>query len=104
MIRKVTVSSHAELAFEKIYLLTIEIFGKSVADKLFLKFNRFRDTVSTHPFAYGYYFRSKSIRKYILTKSILVLYKVKRTEIEIITVIYGSQDPKTVKKDIRTKK
>ena len=48
MIRKVTVSSHAELAFEKIYLLTIEIFGKSVADKLFFKFKRFKDTVSIY--------------------------------------------------------
>ena len=98
MARKVVVSRHAELAFEKLYLHTIDIFGKPVADKLFNKFVRFRNTVPLHPFAYGYYFRSKRIRKYILTKSILVLYKVTRTEIEIITIIYGGENPYMVKR------
>ncbi len=34
MTRKVTISLHAESEFEKIYLHTIEIFGKSVANRL----------------------------------------------------------------------
>lgn len=101
MTRKVTLSSQAETEFEKIYLHTIEIFGKPVADKLFTKFIRFKNTVLLYPFAHGYYYRSKSIRKYILTKSILVLYKVKRTDIEIITVIYGCKNPIVIKRNLK---
>ena len=41
MTRKVTLSSQAETEFEKIYLHTIEIFGKPVADKLFYKIHPF---------------------------------------------------------------
>ena len=101
MTRVVTISHQAEIEFEKIYLNTIEVFGKTVAKKLFDKFCRFKDTISLHPYTYGYYYRSKSIRKFILTKSILVLYRVSRSEIEIITLIYGRQNPASVKRNLK---
>jgi plasmid stabilization system protein ParE len=99
--RVVIISHQAEMEFEKIYLNTISEFGKTVAKKLFNKFCRFKDTILLHPYVYGYYYRSKSIRKFILTKSILVLYRVSRSEIEIITLIYGRQNPVTVKRNLR---
>ena len=99
--RVVVISSQAQLDFEAIYQRTHAEFGPVVAKKLFNRFNRFSLMVSQFPFAYGFYFRSRSIRKFILTSSILVLYRVTKQRVEIITLVYASQDPVVVKRKIR---
>ena len=100
--KAVIISFQAEQEFDEIYAYTVKEFGEPVAKKLFKKFCYFRNMVSLHPYAYGYYYRSKSIRKFILTKSILVLYRVSRSEIEIITLIYGRRNPADVKRSLRS--
>ena len=99
--KPVIISLQAETAFSKIYHNTVKEFGEAVAKKLFRKFCHFKELVSLQPYVYGYYYRSKSIRKFILTKSILVLYRVTRLEIEIVTLIYGRQNPAAVIKSIK---
>ena len=99
--KPVIISKQAEFDFEEVYKESKEEFGETVANKLFSKFCHFRHSVAFYLYAYGYYYRSKFIRKFILTKSILVLYRVSRKHIEIIAVVYAKQNPVKIKRNIR---
>ena len=87
----VIISSTAKENFEKILQETQENFGNKISLKLILRFEKFISIIGDQPYLFGFYLKSKNIRKFILTKSHLVLYKPKRKEVEIIAIVYQKQ-------------
>jgi plasmid stabilization system protein ParE len=98
--RNVIISETAKENLEKILQETKAGFGDAVVLKLIQRFEGFVKIIAYQPYLFGFYLRSKNIRKFILTKSHLVLYKPKRNEVEIIAVVYQKQNPKTIKSKI----
>ncbi len=89
--RIVIISATAKENFEKILQETEEKFGNRTSLRLILRFEKFISIIGLHPYLFGFYIRSKNIRKFILTKSHLILYKSKRKEVEIIAIVYQRQ-------------
>ncbi len=98
--RTVIISETAKANFEKILRETVENFGNPVALKLISRFDGFINIISYQPNLFGYYLRSKNIRKFILTKSHIVLYKPKRKEVEIIAIVYQKQSPGSIRQKL----
>jgi plasmid stabilization system protein ParE len=98
--RDVIISDTAKENYEKILQETKENFGNSIALKLIVRFKRFINIIGYQPYLFGYYLRSKNIRKFIFTKSHLVLYKPKRKEVEIIAIVYQKQKRNTIRRKI----
>ncbi len=70
--KDVIISDTAKVNFEKILQETKENFGNSIALKLLVRFKEFINLIGYKPYLFGYYLRSKNIRKFVLTKSHLV--------------------------------
>jgi plasmid stabilization system protein ParE len=98
--RVVIISKTAKENLEKILQETKENFGNAVVLKLISRFEGFVNIISYQPYLFGYYLRSKNIRKFILTKSHLILYKPKLKEVEIIAIVYQKQNPKSIRRKI----
>ena len=98
--RVVIISETAKENFKKILEETKEGFGDKAVLKLISRFEGFINIISYQLYLFGYYLRSRNIRKFILTKSHLVLYKPKRKEIEIIAIVYQKQNPGSIRRKI----
>lgn len=99
-IRIVIISETAKENLQVILNETKVSFGDSAAKKLILRFEEFINIIPYQPFLFGYYLRSKNIRKFLLTKSHMILYKSKRKEVEIIAIVYQKQNPKNIRSKI----
>ncbi len=98
--REVIISETAKDNFEKILQETKDSFGDSAVKKLILRLEGFINLISYQPYLFGYYLRSANVRKFILTKAHMVLYKPKRKQVEIIAIVYQKQSPKNIRKKI----
>ncbi len=101
LIRHVNISESAENDFEKIIQETISKFGVVAAGKLITRFGEFINIAGSYPYLFGYYLRSKKIRKFILSKNHLVLYTPKKNEIRILAIVYSRQNPKSIRKKLK---
>ena len=99
--RQINISESAARDFDKIIQETISGFGDIAADKLIARFGEFINIIGSHPYLFGYYLRSKNIRKFLLSKNHLVLYSPRKKEIQILAIVYSRQNPTSIRKRLK---
>jgi plasmid stabilization system protein ParE len=98
MPKQLVITKYADEDILNITSYLQEEWGNKVAENFLAELLDFYQLVVLHPNAFSYYIKSKNIRKFSMKNISLVLYRVKRTKIEIIAVIDGRRQPSTVKK------
>lgn len=98
MPKQVIISQTAKEDYNKIANEIESTFSRKSFELFISRFEKFLITISFHPRIFGYYHKKKNIRKYSLTKYHLILYRVKRREVEIITIVYSRQKPSSIRK------
>ncbi|MCU0322043.1 MAG: type II toxin-antitoxin system RelE/ParE family toxin [Chitinophagaceae bacterium] len=100
MPRQLVVTKYADEDILNITSYLQEEWGNKVAENFLSELLDFYQLVLLHPKAFAYHIKSKNIRKYSMKNVNLVLYRVKRTRIEIIAVIDGRKRSSTLKKHL----
>ena len=78
-----------------------ESWSQKTTDNFLQKLEIFYSIISINPNLFGYYNRTKGIRKYALTKQNIIYYRSRKNIIEIITVFDSRQNPKKLKTIIK---
>jgi len=76
-------------------------WNQKVVDEFLQKLHVFYYIISINPKVFGYYNKSRNIRKYALTKQNIIYYRNRRAAVEIITVFDGRQHPGKLKGILR---
>ncbi len=95
--KAVIISPQALEDLDDTYAWVLYKFGKPTLETFHKKWSSFLKLVSTQPTLFPYLNRQKGLRKFIFYKRNLVIYKNKRTHIEIIAVFNTWQNPKKLK-------
>lgn len=90
-----------DILFTIIYLK--EQWGQKTVDEFLQKLETFYRIVSINPRLFGYYNKSRKIRKYAITKQNVIYYRIRKNAIEIITAFDGRQNPAKLKKIVKKK-
>lgn len=78
-----------------------EHWSQKIVEEFFQKLEIFYRIISTNPRLFGYYNKSRNIRKYAISKQHIIYYRCRENAIEIITVFDGRQNPDKLKKIVR---
>ena len=97
----VVVSPQAKLDIAQILFYLKENWSQKIVDDFLQKLQIFYHIISINPTIFGYYSRSRNIRKYALTKQNIIYYRNRRKAVEVITVFDGRQNPSKLKKNLR---
>ncbi len=76
-------------------------WNQKVVDEFLQKLHAFYYIISINPKVFGYYNKSRNIRKYALTKQNVIYYRNKPQAVEVITVFDGRQHPDKLKNILR---
>ena len=76
-------------------------WGQKIIDEFFQKLEAFYYIISINPRLFGYYNKRLRIRKYAISKHNIIYYRIKKNEIQIITVFDCRQNPAKLKKIIK---
>jgi plasmid stabilization system protein ParE len=95
------ISNTAKADYKRILIEIEPLLSQKSFEKFIRKFERFLLQVSFNPRIFGYYLKSRNIRKYSISKYHMVLYRVRKKDVEIITIVYSRQNPSDIKKKLR---
>lgn len=99
--RNVIISPQAKEDILNIIVYLKEHWGQNVIDEFLQKLETFYRIISLNPRLFGYYNKSRNIRKYAISKQHIIYYRCRKNAIEIITVFDGRQNPVKLKKIVR---
>ena len=99
--KPVIISPQAKEDITNILSYLVRNWDQKVVDEFLQKLQLFYYIISMNPTVFGYYNKSRNIRKYALTKHNIIFYRNKRKAVEVITVFDGRQDPARLKNILR---
>ncbi len=103
MPRQLVVTRYADEDILNITSYLQQEWGNKVAENFLAELLDFYQLVVLQPKSFTYYIKSKNIRKFSMKNVNLILYRLKRTKIEIIAVIDGRKQPSAIKKLTRNR-
>lgn len=92
--KPVIISPQAKQDIELSLQYLAKHWNQKVIDNFLLKLELFYNIVSINPHVFGYYSKSRNIRKYAITKQHVIYYRNRRNAVEIITLFDARQSPK----------
>ena len=96
--KPIIISPKALHDLDEAYSWVLYKFGKPTLQIFHSKWNAFLTLIALHPTIFPFINKGKGLRKYTLYKRNLVIYKNKRTHIEIVAVFNTWQNPKRLNK------
>jgi len=99
--KPIFISDTAKADYRRIVIEIEPLLSKKSFESFIGKFERFLVQVAFNPRIFGYYLKSRNIRKFSLSKYHMVLYRVRKNDIEIITIVYSRQNPFTIKQKLK---
>ena len=103
MPRQLVVTRYADEDILNITSYLKQEWGNKVAENFLAELLDFYQLVELQPKSSSFYIKSKNIRKFSMKNVNLILYRLKRTKIEIIAVIDGRKQPSAIKKLTRSR-
>lgn len=94
----VIISPQAKEDIDNILSYLSQNWNQEVIEKFLEKLELFYFIVSINPRLFGYLNKQKNIRKYAITKHNIIYYRIKKKEVQIITVFDVRQRPFKLKK------
>lgn len=94
----VIISPQAKEDIDNILSYLSQNWNQEVIEKFLEKLELFYFIVSINPRLFGYFNKQKNIRKYAITKHNIIYYRIKKKEVQIITVFDVRQRPFKLKK------
>lgn len=76
-------------------------WNQKTVDEFLQKLEAFYCIISINPRIFGYYNKRKNIRKYAITKQNIIYYRIRKTEVEVITLFDTRQNPTKLKKILK---
>jgi plasmid stabilization system protein ParE len=99
--KPVIISPQAKEDITQILSYLSQNWNQKVVDEFLQKLQLFYYIISISPQVFGYYNKSRNIRKYALTKQNIIYYRNRREAVEVITVFDGRQNPAKLKNILR---
>ncbi|MBP6431315.1 MAG: type II toxin-antitoxin system RelE/ParE family toxin [Ferruginibacter sp.] len=97
LVKPVIISPQALQDLDEVYAWILYKFGTTTLQNFHNKWSVFLQLLSTQPTLFPYLNRQKGLRKFVFYKRNLVIYKNKRTHVEIVAVFNTWQNPKKLK-------
>ena len=101
--REIILSPQAENDLENIYAYLVEEWGETVLINFVAALNDFLFIVAYHPRMFAYINKNLNLRKHLLYKHNLVVYKNTRRNIEIVAILNAHENPTKLNKTLRTR-
>jgi len=98
--RKIVISPEAKEDIENILSFLNKNWGNLIVQEFLQKLNTFYYIVSVNPRLFGFYNKSKNIRKYLISRQNIVYYRIKNNEVQIITIFDTRQNPSKLRKKL----
>ena len=95
--KEIIISPQAEEDLDKIYNYLKQEWGDKTLQNFIIKFNAFLQIISYHPRIFPYFNKKLNLRKHIVYKKNLIVYKNARTAIQIVAIFNSFQNPKKLK-------
>lgn len=99
--KAIVFSPQALKDLDELYAYLQAEWGAKVVATFHQKLEHFLINIALQPRLFAYINKRKNLRKYLLYKKNLVIYKVSRSAIEIVAIIDASAGPENVKKVLR---
>lgn len=99
--KKIVISPEAKEDLTNILSFLAENWGDQVIQEFLQKLNTFYYIVSVNPRLFGYYNKSKNIRKYLVSRQNIIYYRIRNNEVQIITIFDTRQNPAKLRKKIK---
>jgi len=99
--RKIVISPEAKEDIENILSYLNKNWGNLIVQEFLQKLNTFYYIVSVNPRLFGFYNKSKNIRKYLISRQNIVYYRIKNNEVQIITIFDTRQNPSKLRKKLK---
>ena len=96
--KPIIISTRALKELDDTYAWILYRFGSSTLQTFHNKWAAFLNLISLHPTIFPFLNKKKGLRKYTFYKRNLIIYKNKRTHIEIVSVFNTWQNPERLKK------
>ncbi len=96
----INISPHAKEDILNIIIHLKGNWGPKVVEEFLQKLVVFYRLILINPKLFGYYNKRQKIRKYVITKHNTIYYRIKKDEVQIITVFDTRQNPAKLKKII----
>jgi plasmid stabilization system protein ParE len=96
--KPITISPRALQELDDTYAWILYRFGNSTLQNFHSKWAAFLNLISLHPTIFPFLNKKRGLRKYTLYKRNLVIYRNKKTHIEIVSVFNTWQNPKRLNK------
>lgn len=97
----VNISPQAKEDILNIIVYLKKNWGQNVVDEFLQKLTTFYYIILINPRLFGYYNKRLKIRKYVISKQNIIYYRIKKNEIEIITVFDCRQNPAKLKRMLK---
>ena len=91
--KQIVISPEAKEDLQNILSFLAENWGNHMVQEFLQKLNTFYYIVSVNPRLFGYYNKSKNIRKYLISRQNIIYYRIRKKEVQIITVFDTRQNP-----------
>ena len=99
--QKIIISPQAKQDILYIINYLEEHWERKIVDEFLQKLETFYRIILINPRLFGYYNKSRNIRKYAISKQNSIYYRISKNAIEIITVFDGRQNPSKLKKIVK---
>ncbi len=96
--KPIIISPQAQEDIKNILKYLSQNWNQKVVDEFLKKLEIFYYIISINPRIFGFYNKSRNIRKYSITKQNIIYYRNRRVSIEIITVFDNRQHTAKLKK------
>jgi plasmid stabilization system protein ParE len=96
--KPIIISPRALKELDDTYAWILFRFGNSTLQNFHNKWTTFLNLISSHPTIFPFLNKKRGLRKYTLYKRNLVIYKNKKTHIEIVSIFNTWQNPKRLNK------
>lgn len=97
MTYKLIISERAEKNLEQIVFYLDREWSVQVRQRFLMTLSNKMEQISERPLMYQASAKRKSIRRCVVTKQIILYYRIRHQEIEIITIQNARRDPKKLK-------
>ena len=96
--KPIIISPRALKDLDETYAWILYKFGKSTLQTFHSKWAAFLNLISLHPTIFPFLNKRKGLRKYAPYKRNIIIYKNKRTHIEIVAIFNSWQNPQKLNK------
>lgn len=97
MIKPVTLSASAKVDFLDITAYLSERFGHQTAQHFIDEFQKAVTNIAANPRLYRIVFKRQKLRRCVLQKRCVIIYKTSRYHIEVVAIFDTRQDPGKLK-------